>query len=173
MSPLLEALRGAQDAGLAEAADQGEIRRLSRSVFERTFAVTGALNALTLGVAGIALLTSLLTLAETRLPQVAPLWAMGVRRRRLAAIELTRILALAALTAALAIPLGVLVAWALTAVVNVEAFGWRLPLHLFPGQWARLALLAVAAAGLAAAIPLLRLARTPPAQLAKVFADER
>ncbi|WP_339951697.1 ABC transporter permease [uncultured Albimonas sp.] len=173
VSPLLEALRGAQDAGLAEAADQGEIRRLSRSVFERTFAVTGALNALTLGVAGIALLTSLLTLAETRLPQVAPLWAMGVRRRRLAAIELTRILALAALTAALAIPLGVLVAWALTAVVNVEAFGWRLPLHLFPGQWARLALLAVAAAGLAAAIPLLRLARTPPAQLAKVFADER
>ena len=173
VAPLLEDLRAAQDAGLAEAADQGEIRRLSRAVFERTFAVTGALNALTLGVAGIALLTALLTLAETRLPQVAPLWAMGVRRRRLAAIELARILALAALTAALAVPLGVLVAWALTAVVNVEAFGWRLPLHLFPGQWARLAALAVAAAGLAAAVPLLRLARTPPARLAKVFADER
>nr|WP_218161051.1 ABC transporter permease [Albimonas pacifica] len=173
VAPLLADLRRAQDAGLAEAADQGEIRRLSRAVFERTFAVTAALNALTLGVAGIALLTALLTLAETRLPQVAPLWAMGVRRRRLAAIELGRILALAALTAALAVPLGVLVAWALTAVVNVEAFGWRLPLHLFPGQWARLALLAVAAAGLAAAVPLLRLARTPPARLAKVFADER
>ena len=39
---------------------------------------------------------------------------------------------------------------------------------LFP-----LAALAVAAAGLAAAVPLLRLARTPPARLAKVFADER
>ncbi|MDF2234880.1 FtsX-like permease family protein [Albimonas sp. CAU 1670] len=170
---LLSDLARAPRAGAAEALDQGRIRALSRAVFERTFAVTAALNALTLGVAAIALLTALLTLAETRLPQVAPLWAMGVRRRRLAGIELSRILALAALTAALAVPLGVGVAWALTAVVNVEAFGWRLPLHLFPGQWARLALLAVAVAGIAAAIPLLRLVRTPPARLAKVFADER
>ena len=44
-----------------------------------------ALNAFTLGVAGIALLTSLLTLANSRLPQLAPLWAIGITRRQLAA----------------------------------------------------------------------------------------
>jgi len=46
--------------------------------------VTTALNAFTLAVAGVALLTSLLTLANSRLPQLAPLWALGVTRRRLA-----------------------------------------------------------------------------------------
>jgi putative ABC transport system permease protein len=61
----------------------------------------------------------------------------------------------------------------LLAVINVEAFGWRLPLHLFPGDWARLGLWALAAAVLAAGWPALRLARLPPARLLRMFADER
>ena len=86
--------------------DQATVKRESRQIFNRTFAVTGALNAFTLGVAGIALLTSLLTLANSRLPQLAPLWAIGVTRRQLAAIELLKTLAVAAITALLALPLG-------------------------------------------------------------------
>ena len=66
---------------------------------------------------------------------MAPLWAIGVTRRRLAALELARALGLAALTALLALPLGLALAWVLTAVVNVRAFGWRLPVLLLPGQW--------------------------------------
>ncbi|MEC9433181.1 MAG: FtsX-like permease family protein [Pseudomonadota bacterium] len=155
------------------AQEQGSIRRLSSVIFERTFAVTGALNALTFGVAGLALATSLLSLSAARLPQTAPVWAMGTSRRRLAAMEMGRIMGLALLTAVLATPLGVALAWALVAVVNVAAFGWRLPLHVFPADWARLAAMAVAAAGLAAAIPLAGFLRTSPAALAKVFADER
>ena len=58
---------------------------------------------------------------------------MGVTRRRLVRIELLKILALGLITALLSLPLGLLVAWCLVAVVNVQAFGWRLPLHLFPG----------------------------------------
>ena len=44
--------------------DQAGIKAFSLRVFERTFAVTGALNALTLAVAALAMLASLLTLAE-------------------------------------------------------------------------------------------------------------
>ena len=57
---------------------------------------------------------------------------MGVTRRRLAAIEMGKTLALAGLTALLALPLGLAVAWVLTDVINVAAFGWRLPIFLFP-----------------------------------------
>src|SRR5262249_25141954 len=71
-------------------ADQTTVKTESKRLFNRTFSVTTALNAFTLGVAGIALLTSLLTLANSRLPQLAPLWAIGVTRRRLAAIELLK-----------------------------------------------------------------------------------
>jgi putative ABC transport system permease protein len=153
--------------------DQEAVKRFSLEVFDRTFAVTHALNALTFGVAGVALFTSLATLGTMRLPQLAPLWAMGLTLRRLAALELARTLVLALLTAVIAIPLGVALAWALVAVVNVQAFGWRLPLALFPAEWLRLVALAVVAAGLAALWPALTLARTSPARLAQALADER
>src|SRR5450756_759067 len=80
------------------------------------------------------LLTSLLTLSNSRLPQLAPLWAIGITRRRLAAIELLKTMSVALITTLLALPLGLLVAWCLIAVVNVKAFGWRLPFHVFPLQ---------------------------------------
>jgi putative ABC transport system permease protein len=153
--------------------DQSTLKAQSTRIFNRTFAVTAALNAFTLGVAGIALLTSLLTLGNSRLPQLAPLWAIGITRRRLASIELLKTLSLAFITAVLALPLGLLVAWCLIAVVNVKAFGWRLPFHVFPLQLLELLGVAMAAALIAALIPLLKLARIAPATLVKVFANER
>src|SRR3984885_15240480 len=111
--------------GLAEhkLIEQATLKAESKRIFNRTFAVTAALNAFTLGVAGIALLTSLLTLANSRLPQLAPLWAIGITRRKLAAIELLKTLSVALITTLLALPLGLLVAWCLIAVDNVKAFG--------------------------------------------------
>jgi putative ABC transport system permease protein len=153
--------------------DQATLKAESMRIFNRTFAVTSALNAFTLGVAGIALLTSLLTLSNSRLPQLAPLWAIGITRRRLAAIELLKTMSVALITTLLALPLGLLVAWCLIAVVNVKAFGWRLPFHVFPLQLLELLGVAMAAALLAALIPVLKLARMQPAALIKIFADER
>lgn len=153
--------------------DQEALKSLSRSVFERTFAVTLALNALTLAVAGIAMLTSLLGLSQARLPQLAPIWAMGITRRNLAGIELAKTVALALLTSVLAIPLGLLVAWILLSVINVEAFGWRIPMLLFPLDWLRLLALALLTASLASLYPAIKLRRMPPADLLKVFANER
>ncbi|PYE83658.1 ABC transporter permease [Pseudoroseicyclus aestuarii] len=170
------ALRAAlEEAGVPQAAmtDQAALKAFSLGVFERTFSVTAALNVLTLGVAGFAILMSLLTLAAMRLPQLAPVWALGLTRARLGRLELIRAVLLAALTALAALPLGLALAWILLAVVNVEAFGWRLPMTLFPWDYARLGLLALLAALLAAAWPAWRLARTPPAALLKVFAGER
>jgi putative ABC transport system permease protein len=154
-------------------ADQATLKAESTRIFNRTFAVTAALNAFTLGVAGVALLTSLLTLSNSRLPQLAPLWAIGITRRRLAVIELFKTMSVALITAVLALPLGLLVAWCLIAIVNVKAFGWRLPFHVFPLHLIELLAVAMLAALLAALLPVLKLARMQPAALAKIFADER
>lgn len=173
----VEGLRATLQADLAipETAmiDQASIKALSLAVFERTFVVTTALNILTLAVAGFAILMSLLTLAAMRLPQLAPVWALGLTRRRLALLDLGRAVVLAALTGALALPLGLGLAWALLAVVNVEAFGWRLPMYLFWLDYLRLGGLALLAAALAALWPAWRLSTTPPAQLLGVFRHER
>ncbi|MBI1172323.1 FtsX-like permease family protein [bacterium] len=162
-------------AGLPDSAtvDQAAIKALSLGIFERTFAVTTALNILTLAVAGFAMMMSLLTLAVLRLPQLAPVWALGLTRARLALLELVRAVVLAALTGALALPLGLALAWALLSVVNVEAFGWLLPMYLFPLEYLRLGGLALLAAALAAAWPAWRLSRLPPTQLLGVFRNER
>lgn len=153
--------------------DQAAVKALSRDVFDRTFAVTGALNVLTLSVAGIAIWTSLLTLAAQRRAQMAPVWAMGMSRRLLAGLDMGRSVVLAALTFVLALPLGLALGWMLLAVVNVAAFGWRLPMAVFPADWARLGGLALLAGALAALPSARALARTAPAEMLKVFAHDR
>ena len=153
--------------------DQAQLKHWATQVFERTFTATAALNSLTLGVAGVALFIALLTQSQSRLGQLAPLWALGVNRRRLMLLNLAQTWLLAALTLLCAIPLGMLLAWCLVAVINVQAFGWRLPLQVFPLQIARLLGLAALATALACAWPLWRLRRSRPADLLRVFADER
>ena len=153
--------------------NQVGIKALSLEVFERTFVVTSALNVLTLGVAGFAILMSLLTLADLRVPQLAPVWALGLTRRRLAWLELLRAVLLAGIVFVCAIPMGLALAWILLTIINVEAFGWQLPMYLFPLKYVELGGYALIAAFLAAMRPAVRLMRTPPSTLLRVFASER
>ena len=150
--------------------DQATVKTFSETVFAQTFAATGALSLLTLGVAGLALLASLLTLAQSRLALLAPLWAQGVPRHQLIILEALRTLLLALLTVLFAIPLGLALAWLLVVVINVEAFGWRLPLYHFPEQWLMLGGLSLLSAALAMAWPVWQLFRQPPTQWLKIFA---
>ena len=94
-------------------------------------------------------------------------------RRSLAGIELTKTMSIALITALLALPLGLGVAWCLIAIVNVKAFDWRLPFHVFPLELLKLLGVALAASLLASLLPVARLARMQPANLVKVFANER
>jgi putative ABC transport system permease protein len=171
--PLAQELRDAFDLPDGAVLDNTRIKTMSLQVFERTFAVTGALNVLTLAVAGVAIFASLMTLSGMRVVQLAPVWALGLTKGRLAALDFARTLVLAVLTLVIALPLGLVLAWALLAVVNVAAFGWRLPMYLFPADWLVLAGFTLIAAALAALGPWRRLARMAPADLLKVFANGR
>ncbi|MBI6575625.1 FtsX-like permease family protein [Pseudomonas viridiflava] len=173
IAPLITALREQFVLDDSHIIDQSQLKSWSSQVFERTFAATAALNSLTLGVAGIALFISLLTQSQSRLGQLAPLWAMGVTRRKLMLLNLGQTWMLAVLTLLLALPLGIALAWCLNAVINVQAFGWRLPLRVFPLQLVQLMLLAMVATLLASAWPLFKLYRSRPSDLLRTFAHER
>ena len=153
------------DLGSDALSDQREIKRIATEIFERTFTITRALNVLTLAVAALALLASLLTQARSRRQQLAPLWALGVPRTQLAQLNLAQLSGAALATGLLAIPLGIAITWGLVAIINVAAFGWRLPLYLFPGQMAVTLATAVGVALLAAALPTLRFWRASPRAL--------
>jgi putative ABC transport system permease protein len=173
VSALRRAVLERFDLPAANIRDQASQKQVALRVFEQTFRVTGALNVLTLAVAGFALLASLLTLANMRLPQVAPLWALGQTRATLARAELIRTVGIVAITWVIALPVGLALAWVLLAIVNVEAFGWRLPMTLFPREYLRLLGYAMLSSTIAAALPALSLLRMPPTQLLKVFSNER
>lgn len=169
---LLTALQARFQLDDSRIVDQARLKGWSVQVFERTFAATAALNSLTLAVAGVALFISLLTQSQSRLGQLAPLWALGVTRRQLMLLNLGQTWLLALLTLVLALPLGIGLAWCLDAVINVQAFGWRLPLRVFPLQLLQLMGLALLATLLASAWPLYSLYRTQPADLLRTFAHE-
>ncbi|MED7666597.1 ABC transporter permease [Pseudomonas moraviensis subsp. stanleyae] len=169
---LLNALQAHFELDDSRIVDQARLKGWSVQVFERTFAATAALNSLTLAVAGVALFISLLTQSQSRLSQLAPLWALGVTRRQLMLLNLGQTWLLAVLTLLLALPLGIALAWCLDAVINVQAFGWRLPLRVFPLQLLQLMGLALLATLLASAWPLYSLYRTQPADLLRTFAHE-
>ncbi|RUR27396.1 ABC transporter permease [Vreelandella andesensis] len=145
--------------------NQQEIKEAATQIFERTFSITRALNGLTLGVAALALLATLLAQAQQRQRQLATLWALGVPRATLALLPLIQLGGLALITGLLAIPLGITITWLLVAVINVAAFGWRLPLQLFPLDIAVMLLTAFSVALFAAALPTLQLWRTSPRAL--------
>ena len=91
----------------------------------------------------------------------------------MALFEVQRTLALCFSTFILAIPVGLALAWVLLAIVNVEAFGWKLPMMIFPLEWLRLGVIALIAALLSIVLPVRRLASIDPADLLRVFANER
>ena len=153
--------------------DQKSLKAFSLEIFERTFLVTSALNILTLGVASFAILMSLLTLADRRIPQLSPVWALGLTRSQIGKLELLRAVLLALFVVVFSIPTGLVLAWVLLNVINVKAFGWQLPMFFFPLEYLKLGFYALFASFLAATWPSLKLIRTPPSDLLKVFASER
>ena len=153
--------------------DQKSLKAFSLEIFERTFLVTSALNILTLGVASFAILMSLLTLNDRRIPQLSPVWALGLTRSQIGKLELLRSVLLALFVVIFSIPTGLVLAWVLLNVINVKAFGWQLPMFFFPLEYLKLGFYAIFASFLAATWPSLKLIRTPPSDLLKVFASER
>jgi putative ABC transport system permease protein len=139
---------------LIEAFLNRELRREVVAVFDRTFAITVALQAVAAVVAVIAVLTVLFALVNERRRDLAVLRAVGASRRQVVALVVTEagLLGLAGVTLGMAT--GGLVGVMLVKVVNVQSFGWTLR-FLLPtstlGATAVVLVLGCLAAGLAPA----------------------
>ena len=147
--------------------NQIEIKNFSTKIFEKTFTITAALSILTLGVAGMALFTSITTLADNRYTQLAPLWCIGTKLKTLALLELLRFASLSALTFIFAIPIGLAVVYILTNYVNLEAFGWKLPIYFFPMQWLSLGIVTISITLIASCFHSIKLTAASPTQILK------
>lgn len=141
--------------------DQQQIKTIALEIFSQTFAVTKALNGVTLLVAVIGLFSACFMLIEARKAAIARLYALGVRSRVLLGMVVMQMVVLVCFTLSLAMPLGALVGYVLTDMVTLRAFGWSLQFVWSWSDIAMLSLVSIVTASAATALPLWRLVKRP------------
>ncbi|MCB1037872.1 MAG: ABC transporter permease, partial [Acidobacteria bacterium] len=141
-----------------------ELKGYSLEVFDRTFRITGVLRLLAGGVAFLGVLGALAALQLERRRELGVLRATGWTPRQVGwlVVGQTGLMGLAA--GLLSLPLGMVLAWIMVALINRRSFGWSLQLTTTPAILAEALLLALAAALLAGLVPARKMAATPPAE---------
>lgn len=132
------------------------LRTEALDVFDRTFAVSRALEIIGIAVAAIGILGALLAMLLERRREIATLRALALTRRQVAALLLLESSLMAALAWLIALGLGSGLAWILLRVINVRSFGWSLPWAMPIDTWLVNLGLSLLAAGLATLYPIAR-----------------
>jgi putative ABC transport system permease protein len=118
-----------------EMESRGAVRAQALAVFDRTFAIARALTLLALTVAAVGMYSALTGLrlqqAATRSLLVAQGFSAAEQRR----VDLVRAVAAGGVAVVLAVPLGIVMAWLLCAVINPRGFGWSVALQLPVAGW--------------------------------------
>jgi putative ABC transport system permease protein len=118
--------------------DNASIQALASQVFQQTFLLTRAISVLTLVLASLSLLVMGWVFFSTRswYFQLLGVWgvppdAVRSQLRQLALLLTTGI-------TLVALPLGIWLTWVLVSRINPLAFGWSLPMAVYPGFWIEL-----------------------------------
>jgi putative ABC transport system permease protein len=145
----LEARAGA--GGALAFAVPGDIRSVSLRIFDRTFAVTYALEAAAVALGLVGLSSSFGALVFARRREFGMLRHVGLTRRQIAGMLATE----GALVSGIGLVAGMLLGWVMSLVlifvVNRQSFHWSMELHV---PWLLLAALAAALLVLATATTL-------------------
>ena len=128
-------------------------------VFDRTFAITGALQMLATIVAFIGVLSALLSLQLDKQRQLGILRAVGLTARELWGLVLLETGLMGTVAGLLAMPAGYVISLILIYVINRRSFGWTLQMLIEPMPFLQALAVAVVAAILAGIYPAYRMGR--------------
>jgi putative ABC transport system permease protein len=128
---VVAALRALPGGAELDIADPGQIRRLSLSFFDRTFAVTYAMEAVAVLVGLLGLSSSLGAVVLARRREFGMLRHLGLTRRQVAAMLAAEGGLLAVLGALAGLVTGTAISLVLVFVVNRQSFNWGMEMH-FP-----------------------------------------
>ncbi|HEY1337697.1 MAG TPA: ABC transporter permease [Bryobacteraceae bacterium] len=106
-----------------------ELRRNSMAIFDRTFAITWALEAVAIVVAMLGAANSLLALVLDRRRELGLLRYLGASAGQVRGMILTEAAFLGLLAAILGLALGFALSLLLIFVVNKQSFGWTIQFH--------------------------------------------
>lgn len=146
-----EALGALPGAAQFEIADAGEIREWSLSVFDRTFAVTYALEAVAIFIGLAGLSASLASNAFARRREFGMLRHIGMTRRQIGVLLAWEGFVIGGLAALAGLALGWVISLLLVHVVNRQSFHWSMNMH-YPVSDIALFLLALITLAVGAAV---------------------
>ena len=138
-------------------------RENALEVFDRTFAITIALQVLATLVAFIGILSTLMSLQLERSREIGVLRSTGMTRRQLWRLSLLETGLIGSVAGLLALPTGLLLAIILIYIINLRSFGWTLEMQLDASEFTQAFLVALVAALLAGLYPAWRMGKTQPA----------
>ncbi len=140
------------------------LREAALVVFDRTFAITGALQMLATIVAFIGVLSALLSLQLDKQRQLGILRAVGLTARELWGLVLLETGLMGTVAGLLAMPAGYVISLILIYVINRRSFGWTLQMLVEPMPFLQALAVAVVAAILAGIYPAYRMGRMVAAE---------
>jgi putative ABC transport system permease protein len=146
----VEALRALPGGPLLEIAQPGEIRRNSLELFDRSFAVTYALEAVAVLVGLFGLSSSVGAIVLARRREFGVLRHLGMTRAQIGAMLAAEGGLLAVLGVAAGLALGGAISLILIHVVNRQSFNWSMDVHVPVGLLAVLSLVLVLLSSLTA-----------------------
>jgi putative ABC transport system permease protein len=136
-----------------------DLRASALAVFDRTFAITGALNLLATVVAFIGVLSALMALQIERTRELGMLRANGMTLGQLWRMTLLETGLMGGAAGLFSMPTGYLLALILIYIINLRSFGWTIQMNLQWATFAQALLVAIVSALLASIYPMLRMGR--------------
>jgi putative ABC transport system permease protein len=133
-------------------------------VFDRTFAITIALQLLATLVAFIGIFSTLMSLQLERVREIGVLRATGMTTHQLWRLSLFETGLIGTSAGLLAMPVGYVLAIILIYIINLRSFGWTLEMQLDPMEFVQAFLVALGAALAAGLYPAWRMGRILPAE---------
>ncbi len=122
-------------------------------IFDATFAITYALQAIAIFVAIVGVAATLVTLTLERHRELAMLRLVGANRGQIRRMVVIEAALLGMLSQGIGLPVGIVLSLILIYVVNVQSFGWTIQFHLPLGFLAQSTVLIAVTTALAGLYP--------------------
>lgn len=139
------------------------LRADTLEIFDRTFAITGALQVMTTVVAFVGVLSAMMSLQLEKQRQLGILRAIGLSGRQLWRLVILETGLMGTVAGVLAMPTGYLLAVILIYIINRRSFGWTLQMQVEAGPFLQALAIAVVASILAGLYPARRILQRKPA----------
>ncbi|HKS39059.1 MAG TPA: FtsX-like permease family protein [Blastocatellia bacterium] len=145
----------------------GGVRREVMKIFDSTFAITYALEVIAIAIAGLGVISTLITLILERRGEIAVLGFLGATRAQIKRMVVIEALLIGGVSQIIGIITGVMLSLVLVYVINVQSFGWTIQFHFPVGFLIQSTLLILVVIALAGLYPASRAAKIEAVRFAR------